>query len=108
MSLSLPPSIFRAYDIRGIVGQTLDAGIACQIGQAIGSLMHEAELPAIVIGRDGRLSGPELAKGLIEGLRRSGRHVMDIGLAPTPLTYYGAHHLNTGCTIPPITTASRS
>jgi len=99
MPLPLNASIFRAYDIRGIVGQTLDADIARQIGHAIGSLMHDQGLPAIVIGRDGRLSGPELAAGLIDGLRRAGRHVIDIGLAPTPLTYYGAHHLDTGCCV---------
>jgi len=99
MALPLSASIFRAYDIRGIVGQTLDADIARQIGHAIGSLMHDAGLPAIVIGRDGRLSGPELAAGLIDGLRRAGRQVIDIGLAPTPLTYYGAHHLNTDCCV---------
>jgi len=99
MNLPLSSSIFRAYDIRGIVGQTLDAGIACQIGHALGSLMQESGLTDIVVGRDGRLSGPELSAGLIDGLRRAGRHVIDIGLAPTPLTYYGAHHLNTGCCI---------
>jgi phosphomannomutase/phosphoglucomutase len=64
-------SIFRAYDIRGVIGQTLDAGIARLIGQAVGSLMREG--PAeIVVGRDGRLSGPELADALIEGLRMAG------------------------------------
>jgi len=98
-SLTLPASIFRAYDIRGIVGQTLDADIARQIGHAIGSLMHDEGLSDIVVGRDGRLSGPELAAGLIDGLRRAGRNVTDIGLAPTPLTYYAAHHLGTGCCV---------
>jgi len=96
---TLSPSIFRAYDIRGIVGQTLDTGIARQIGHAIGSLMHEQHLPGIVVGRDGRLSGPALSEALIEGLRLAGRHVIDIGLAPTPLTYFGAHQLDTGCCI---------
>jgi len=99
MTVSLTSEIFRAYDIRGIVGQSLDAGIARAIGQAIGSVMHEAGLSSIVVGRDGRLSGPELAAGLIDGLRRAGREVIDIGLAPTPLTYYGAHHLKTGCCV---------
>jgi len=97
--LPLSASIFRAYDIRGIVGQTLDTGIARQIGHAIGSIMHEQNLPGIVVGRDGRLSGPALSKALIEGLRLTGRHVTDIGLAPTPLTYFGAHQLETGCCI---------
>jgi len=92
-------SIFRAYDIRGIVGQTLDAGVAELIGQSVGSLMQEQDLADIVIGRDGRLSGPDLVAGLIKGLRRAGRNVIDIGMAPTPVIYFGAYHLRTGCCI---------
>jgi len=99
MTISLSPGIFRAYDIRGIVGQTLNADIACQIGHAIGTLMHEQGLLDIVVGRDGRLSGPALCAGLIDGLRRAGRNVIEIGLAPTPLTYFGAYHFKTGCCI---------
>jgi len=97
--VSLSPDIFRAYDIRGVSGQTLDAGIARQIGHAIGSVMQDQGLVDIVVGRDGRLSGPALSAALIEGLRLAGRNVIDIGLAPTPLTYFGAHHLDTGCCI---------
>ncbi|MBF6026080.1 phosphomannomutase/phosphoglucomutase [Lysobacter niastensis] len=88
--------IFRAYDIRGVVGQSLDVGVAVQIGQAIGSLMHEQGLTEIVIGRDGRLSGPSLTEGLIAGLRKAGRNVIDIGMAPTPVTYFGAYLLRAG------------
>lgn len=94
--LAVDRGIFRAYDIRGIVGQSLDAGIAELVGQAIGSVMHEKGLRDIVVGRDGRLSGPALSDGLITGLRRAGRNVIDIGLAPTPLTYFGAYHLRAG------------
>ncbi|MFS8138504.1 MAG: phosphomannomutase/phosphoglucomutase, partial [Thermomonas sp.] len=89
--------IFRAYDIRGVMGQTLDAGVAELIGQAIGSLMHDKGLEDIVVGRDGRLSGPELTEGLINGLRKAGRNVIDIGLVPTPVVYFGCYHLRTGC-----------
>ena len=92
-------SIFRAYDIRGVVGQTLDAGVAELIGHSVGSLMREQDLTDIVIGRDGRLSGPELVAGLVRGLRRAGRNVIDIGMVPTPVTYFGAYHLRTGCCI---------
>jgi phosphomannomutase/phosphoglucomutase len=81
-------SIFRAYDIRGVIGQTLDEGIARLIGQAVGSLMREKGLKEIVVGRDGRLSGPSLSDALIEGLRLAGRDVIDIGLAPTPLVVF--------------------
>jgi len=89
--------IFRAYDIRGVVGQTLDAGVAELIGQAIGSLMQEQDLYYIVVGRDGRLSGPDLSHGLIEGLRKAGRSVIDIGVVPTPAVYFATHQLHTGC-----------
>jgi len=88
--------IFRAYDIRGVVGQTLDRGVAELIGQAIGALMHDRHLADIVVGRDGRLSGPDLVEGLIAGLRHAGRNVTDIGMAPTPVVYFAAYHLRTG------------
>ena len=89
-SAAVDPGIFRAYDIRGVVGQTLSNEVAHAIGQAIGSLMHEKNLQRIVVGRDGRLSGPDLAGALMDGLRSTGRDVVDIGLAPTPLVYFAA------------------
>ncbi len=95
--VAIDRGIFRAYDIRGVVGQTLDAGVAGLIGQAIGSLMQEQDLYYIVVGRDGRLSGPELSNGLIEGLRKAGRNVIDIGVVPTPAVYFATHQLHTGC-----------
>ncbi len=88
--------IFRAYDIRGVVGQTLTEDTAREIGRAIGSVMHDKNLSEIVIGRDGRLSGPQMAGALIEGLRSAGIDVIDIGLASTPVTYFASFHLNTG------------
>ncbi|RXR00298.1 phosphomannomutase/phosphoglucomutase [Pseudoxanthomonas composti] len=90
------PGIFRAYDIRGVVGGSLTVRTAELIGQAIGSVMSEAGFNNVVVGRDGRLSGPELSAGLIEGLRRAGIDVIDIGLAPTPVCYFAAYHLQTG------------
>lgn len=95
-ALRIERSIFRAYDIRGVVGKTLDPTIAKLIGQAIGSTLREQGLREIVVGRDGRLSGPELSKGLIEGLRSTGCDVVDIGLAPTPVVYFAAYQLHTG------------
>ncbi|MCX7043421.1 MAG: phosphomannomutase/phosphoglucomutase [Gammaproteobacteria bacterium] len=97
--IALDRSIFRAYDIRGVVGQTLDANIARLIGQAIGSVMHERNQRSIVIGRDGRLSSPTMAGALIEGLRKAGREVIDIGEVPTPMAYFGSFHLRTGCCV---------
>ncbi len=92
-------SIFRAYDIRGVVGKTLDAGVAELIGHAIGSLMREQDLSDIVVGRDGRLSGPTMVEGLVAGLRKAGVNVIDIGMVPTPVVYFGAYHLRTGCCV---------
>jgi len=89
-------TIFRAYDIRGVVGKTLDANIARLIGQAIGSLMHERNQRTIVVGRDGRLSSPEMSAALVEGLRKAGRDVIDIGEVPTPVVYFATFHLRTG------------
>jgi phosphomannomutase / phosphoglucomutase len=88
--------IFRAYDIRGVVGQTLTEGVARQLGRAIGSAVRDKELSEIVVGRDGRLSGPELSGALIEGLRATGVDVIDIGAVPTPVSYFAAYQLNTG------------
>jgi phosphomannomutase/phosphoglucomutase len=97
LSADVDRSIFRAYDIRGVVGETLDEGVARLIGQAIGTLMRERGLKDIVVGRDGRHSGPSLSAALIEGLRRAGRDVIDLGQVPTPVVYFGTYHFNTGC-----------
>jgi len=94
---SVDPAIFRAYDIRGVVGKTLNADVARLLGQSIGKLMGEKGLREIVVGRDGRLSGPQLAAALAEGLRDAGIDVIDIGAVPTPVVYYAAYRFNTGC-----------
>lgn len=92
----VPEGIFRAYDIRGVIGRELTPQVAVLIGQAIGSVLQVQGLRDIVVGRDGRLSGPELSASLIEGLRRSGCDVIDIGLAPTPVVYFASYHLRAG------------
>ena len=92
---TLPPEIFKAYDIRGIVGKTLTADIARRIGQAIGSEARERGVQTVVVARDGRLSGPELIAALSEGLARTGCDVIDIGRVPTPVLYFAAQHLGT-------------
>jgi phosphomannomutase/phosphoglucomutase len=98
-AVPIDKGIFRAYDIRGVVGKTLDHGVAELIGHAIGSLMAEQDLHDIVVGRDGRLSGPDLVDGLTAGLRKAGRNVIDLGMVPTPVVYFGTYHLRTGCGI---------
>ena len=94
--VDVDPSIFRAYDIRGVVGDSLTAGVARLIGRAIGSEARDRGLAEIVVGRDGRLSGPDISHALIAGLRSAGVDVIDIGPAPTPVTYFACYHLRTG------------
>jgi phosphomannomutase/phosphoglucomutase len=94
--MTVPAEIFRTYDIRGIVGKTLTPAIVRDIGRALGSMARERGAPTFAIGRDGRLSGPELAGALADGLNAAGADVVDIGMAPTPVTYFAAHHLGCG------------
>ena len=89
------PEIFKAYDIRGIVGKTLTPTIIEMIGRAIGSELLERGRSDIVIGRDGRLSGPDLVAALARGLNSTGCDVIDIGMVPTPVVYFATHHLGT-------------
>jgi phosphomannomutase/phosphoglucomutase len=95
--VALPKEIFKAYDIRGIVGQTLTADIIEAIGHAIGSEAAVRGQHTIAIGRDGRLSGAEFAQALARGIQKSGIHVIDLGRVATPMVYFAAFHLNTQC-----------
>lgn len=90
---TFPREIFKAYDIRGIVGKTLTAEIVEAIGHAIGSEARTRGLASIAIGRDGRLSGPELVQALAKGLQKSGIDVIDVGMVATPMLYFAAHML---------------
>jgi phosphomannomutase/phosphoglucomutase len=90
---ALPLSIFRAYDIRGVVGTSLTAETAYWIGRAVGAQSLALDEANVCVGRDGRLSGPMLVQQLIQGLHDSGCHVTDVGLVPTPALYYAAHVL---------------
>ena len=94
-SQQLPAEIFKAYDIRGIVGKSLTADVVRQIGHALGSLAVEQGQTAIAVGRDGRLSGPELAGALMDGICAAGIDAIDVGCVPTPVTYFAAYEL--GC-----------
>jgi phosphomannomutase/phosphoglucomutase len=93
--MTLPPEIFKAYDIRGVVGKTLTPQIVRMIGQALGSLAREKGRDALVVGRDGRLSGPELAAAVADGIRGAGANVIDVGMVTTPMSYFAANHLDT-------------
>ncbi len=87
---ALPAEIFKAYDIRGVVGKTLTPAIVEQIGAALGSEARARQQTAIVIGRDGRLSGLELAAALARGIQSTGVDVIDVGCVATPMTYFAA------------------
>jgi phosphomannomutase/phosphoglucomutase len=91
--VSLSKSIFKAYDIRGIIGSTLDTGVARQIGHAFGLAAIAKGERRVVIGRDGRLSGPELAAALAAGLQSAGVDVIDLGVVATPMVYFGTNVL---------------
>ncbi|AMP00790.1 phosphoglucomutase/phosphomannomutase, C-terminal domain protein [Collimonas arenae] len=91
--LPLEKSIFKAYDIRGVVGKTLDAGIAHHIGLAFGGAARALGEKTVVIGRDGRLSGRELTAALAIGLQEAGVDVIDLGMVVTPMVYFATHVL---------------
>ena len=93
--LRIPAEIFKAYDIRGIVGKTLTPEVVEAIGHAIGSEAVARGQHAVAIGRDGRLSGPELSAALARGIRKSGINVIDVGRVATPMVYFAAYQLNT-------------
>jgi phosphomannomutase/phosphoglucomutase len=96
---TLAPEIFKAYDIRGVVGRTLTPDAVRAIGRALGTLAAARNRTAIVVGRDGRLSGPELLQALSEGILAAGVDVIDIGMVATPMTYFAAEHLGTKCSV---------
>jgi phosphomannomutase/phosphoglucomutase len=91
----VPAEIFKAYDIRGIVDRTLTPAIVERIGQALGSEALARKQQAVAVGRDGRLSGPDIVQALSRGLARAGCDVIDIGMVPTPVLYFATHHLGT-------------
>lgn len=86
------PSIFKANDIRGIVGKSLTKEIVFNIGRALGSEATEQNISTINIGRDARLSSPELAESLSKGIISTGVNILDLGLVPSPLVYFVTHY----------------
>ena len=91
-----PADIFRAYDVRGVIGDTLTEAAAEQIGRAFATQARAAGHSTITVGGDGRHSTPMLREALTHGLIQSGCHVIDVGVVPTPLLYFAAHTLGTG------------
>ncbi|MDI9244123.1 phosphomannomutase/phosphoglucomutase [Marinobacter sp. CHS3-4] len=95
-NVNISETIFRAYDIRGIVGDTLTADIVQVIGRSIGSEAVERGVKSICIGFDGRHSSPELADALGRGIMAAGLDVINIGAVPTPVLYFATHELGNG------------
>ncbi len=93
---SVPAEIFKAYDIRGVVGRSLTPATVELIGRAFATEALAKGTPRVAIGRDGRLSGPELSAALAAGLRSAGADVVDVGRVTTPILYFATHHLGTG------------
>jgi phosphomannomutase/phosphoglucomutase len=91
--VALSKTIFKAYDIRGVIDSTLDAGVARSIGQAFGQAALAKGENSVVIGRDGRLSGPALSAALAEGLQAAGVDVIDLGMVATPMVYFATNVL---------------
>ena len=96
MTTSLPPAVFKAYDIRGIVPQQLNPDFAYLLGRALGIQAREQGVQSLVIGFDGRLSSPGLADALHAGANAEGMDTVDIGMVPTPLVYFTAHIQRSG------------
>ena len=91
---NLPATIFRAYDIRGIADTELTDDVVFAIGLAIGSEALDQGQQTVIVSADGRHSSPRIRDAMVEGLRASGRDVIDIGMQPTPLMYFATHQLD--------------
>lgn len=93
--IKLDPTIFRAYDIRGLADSNLTSDVAYWIGRAFAGEALAGEQHRVVVGRDGRLSSPALHEAVISGLSEGGLDVIDIGIVPTPVLYFATHELDT-------------
>ncbi len=89
-------SIFKAYDIRGIVGKTLTPEVVYEIGLVLGTWAREKGIESFCVGRDGRTSGPELSAALMKGVAAAGTLVIDIGMVPTPVLYFATNYFKNG------------
>jgi phosphomannomutase / phosphoglucomutase len=94
--MNIDKSIFKAYDIRGIVGRTLTPAVTQAVGKALASEAKARGVSTVVIGRDGRLSGPDLSAALKDGILAIGLDVIDIGMVATPMVYFSTYHFGTG------------
>lgn len=96
MTTPLPSAVFKAYDIRGIVPDQLNPAFAYRLGMALAQQARSLNIPALVVGYDGRNSSPSLSEALQEGLMAGGVNTIDVGMVHTPLVYFATHHAQTG------------
>lgn len=96
MSDMLSYTIFKAYDIRGIVDKTLTEDAVRQVGRMLGSMAFESSVTSFCVGRDGRLSGERFINALMDGITAAGVDVIDIGMVPTPVLYFATVHFGNG------------
>lgn len=96
LELDVPQSIFRAYDIRGVVDETLNEGVVELIGRALASEALAQGQKAVCVGYDGRLSSESYCEAITKGIVSTGIDAIVIGRVPTPVLYFATHHLNTG------------
>lgn len=94
-NLHIDKSVFRAYDIRGVVDKNLTEHLAFQLGLSFGSAAHDKNVKQVVVARDGRLTGERLMANLKKGLAQTGMEVIDIGMMPTPVLYFACEHFKT-------------
>jgi phosphomannomutase/phosphoglucomutase len=95
-NIEINPSIFREYDIRGVVGKDLSPEVADTLGKAFGTMARSRKVKTITLGRDNRLSSPELSSGFMDGLLSTGCEVIDLGMVPSPVLYFSLFHLSPG------------
>ena len=93
-NLMLSEKIFREYDIRGIVDKDLTDEVVYDIGRGYGSMCREEGISRFVVGGDCRLSTPRFIEAIIDGLRSTGGSVINVGIVPTPVLYFGLHNLD--------------
>jgi len=98
-SAKYPAAVFKAYDIRGTVPAQLNADFAFRLGLALAQQAQSKGVKQFVVGYDGRHSSPELSVALRQGLMRGGIDCVDLGVQPTPLVYFAAHHFDTGSAV---------
>ena len=94
--MKVDASIFKAYDIRGVVDKTLTEDAVRAVGRVLGTMALEQGVQRFCVGRDGRLTGERLQNALVDGIASTGIDVLDVGAVPTPVLYYATKYFDYG------------